>query len=91
MKHEWLNAWLVAQPWNARPYVFLTLASTRAYLDSLSRMSGKPPSHYYKIKMRGSRYDQATLIAPDLILPFARWLDPTLAAWIEYTTRHPDS
>jgi len=51
-KH-WLNAYLVAVAFHKRPAIFLSLASTREYIQQLSKREGKPPSRYYGVKMWG--------------------------------------
>ena len=85
-EHSWVNAWRVANAFEKRPVAFLRLDSTQQYIERLSKHLGRPKKAFFRVHLKGSHNEQATMFAPELLLRFARWIDPRLEEWLQDQT-----
>ena len=75
----WFNATAAAEKFNKRPVDWLALESTKEYLSVLQDVSGISE----KSSLIRARRNSGTWFHPDLIVPFARWLDTRFSIWCD--------
>ncbi len=77
-----MNANEMSRPFEKRPYDFLQLASTRNYLEELSKTRNTVLDEFVKVVKGGA--NPGTWMHEDVAMEFARWLSPSFAIWCNY-------
>lgn len=81
----WFNATDAAARYGKRPNDWLSLDSTKDYLTALSDVCNTGNPGIYMATRRGK--NGGTWMAPELAVPFARWLDVRFAIWCDQQIR----
>jgi len=82
----WFNATAAAAKSKKRPNDWITLDSTREYMDALAEMLECDPESLYKTRRGGNTRksgNAGTWMHPKLGVAFARWLDVRFAVWCD--------
>lgn len=69
----------MAKPFGKRPNDYITLASTRAYLEAITRKNGNANNQVVMIDRGGN--NPGSWYSEDLALDFAQWLDVDFKLW----------
>ncbi|WP_280569785.1 KilA-N domain-containing protein [Chromohalobacter sp. 296-RDG] len=81
-KEGWLNATALAGQYDKRLDHWLDNQETQAYMAALATSLNTRNPGELKITKKG-RYGSGTWIHHRLVIPFARWLSPELAVWMD--------
>lgn len=91
----WFNATQAAERFNKRPNDWLNLDETKTYISALSDISNTSQNGIWIKTKRGN--NGGTWLHPELVVPFARWLDVRFSIWCDRQIRqlltgtHPHS
>lgn len=78
----WFNATQAASKWGKRPVDWLSLQSTKDYIEALKR-HGAFVGKSHKSKTGQSAFGGGTWMHPKLAVAFARWLDADFSVWCD--------
>lgn len=88
-KDGWINATTIAEQYGKRLDNWLVNHETQEYMDALARTFNpwdqrdlESPQDLLIVTKRG-RHGGGTWLHPKLAIPFARWLCPELAVWMD--------
>ena len=76
----WFNATQAAERFGKRPVDWLSLDTTREYIETLCDMLKCEKSSHLKTR-KGNQ--GGTWMSSDLVVPFARWLDVRFSVWCD--------